>query len=357
MDDLARRIGATRLIGALTHEQLLFVLDRSQQVEACSGDIIINEQDENNHHVLLLSGELEIKRVWRAADGHLKSYTTVLKPRNFRGGFAYMSAASYSLRVRALSKVTCLLIDANLVDHILEISCQLSDESILDSNRAHLVNLFKQVSVVHQLPSQNLVEMIKRLEPVDIEAGTEVIKQGEAGDCYYMIESGEGQVWKKDPFTDTLEQVARLTAGDAFGEEALIQNGLRNASVKMLTPARLWQLHKTDFDALISPQLVAEIEADTAREKIAGGKVRLLDCRYDIEFEESRLPGSAHLPLDRLRWDIHNLNPEDEHIIYCRSGRRSKVAAFLMRERNFKAVSLKGGLKAWPYDVDMEPMY
>jgi rhodanese-related sulfurtransferase len=82
----------------------------------------------------------------------------------------------------------------------------------------------------------------------------------------------------------------------------------------------------------------------------------MIDCRYDMEFEESRIPGAAWLPLDRIRWDLHRLDPNASYVVYCRSGRRSKAAAFLLRERNIHAVSLAGGIKAWPYEVDLSPL-
>ena len=81
-----------------------------------------------------------------------------------------------------------------------------------------------------------------------------------------------------------------------------------------------------------------------------------MDCRYDMEFEESRIPGAVLAPLESLRADVHNLDPEQTYIVYCRSGRRSRAAVFLLRERNIKSLSLVGGLKGWPFEVDASPL-
>jgi len=357
MNELAERIRATRLIGALDYDQTVFILENSQTISAGEGDIILSEESDNQCHIIVKKGEVEIQRVWKTQEGKLKSYTSNLKPKNFSGGFAYISAAAYRMRARALSDVECLLINADLVDHVLEISAQLTDKKQADLGKEHIIKLFKQVSVMHKLPIENLKEAILRLQPIEVDASTNIVTQGEIGDKYYLIESGEAEIWKTDPFADKTEIVARLTAGDAFGEEALVQDGMRNATVKMVTPGKLWSLHKKDFDELVEPNLVDEIDAKKARQALESKNIKLLDCRYDMEYEESRLFNSQHVALDRLRWDIHNLNPDDEHIVYCRSGRRSRAAVFLMQERNFKAVSLKGGIKEWPFEIDMEPMY
>ena len=75
-----------------------------------------------------------------------------------------------------------------------------------------------------------------------------------------------------------------------------------------------------------------------------------------MEYEESRIPGAPLIPLDRLRWGVHQLDPEATYIVYCRSGRRSKAGAFLLRERNIKALSMIGGIRDWPYEVDASPV-
>ena len=82
-------------------------------------------------------------------------------------------------------------------------------------------------------------------------------------------------------------------------------------------------------------------------------KARWIDCRYDMEYEESRIPGARLVPLDVIRSQIHTLDPDAVYIVYCRSGRRSKAAAFLLRERNVNAVSLIGGIKDWPFEVEV----
>ena len=59
---------------------------------------------------------------------------------------------------------------------------------------------------------------------------------------------------------------------------------------------------------------------------------------------------------DRLRREgVFTVDPQPRYIVYCRSGRRSRAAVFLLRERGVQAVSLTGGIREWPYEVESTP--
>ena len=115
-------------------------------------------------------------------------------------------------------------------------------------------------------------------------------------------------------------------------------------------------LAKADFDELLKPVMSQDVSAADAKGMLDGGLAKLIDCRYDMEFEESRIPGARLVPLDKLRQGVSSIDPEDSYIVYCRSGRRSKAAAYLLKERGIKALSLTGGIKDWPYAVDTTPV-
>jgi rhodanese-related sulfurtransferase len=186
-----------------------------------------------------------------------------------------------------------------------------------------------------------------------VAAGETIVTQGEPGDAYYVLLAGEAEVWVQDPITDETYRANLLGPGDGFGEEALLLEGNRTATVRMLTPGRLLRLGKADFDELLKPPLAEEVDAARAQELLRAGAAQLLDCRYDFEFEEGHIPGARLVPLDRLRHQgVFALAQGPSYIVYCRSGRRSRAAAFLLRERGFRALSLTGGIRDWPYEVE-----
>ena len=349
MQELLQSMRTTKLFGYLSEQQLISLLERNEIRSAATGDILVRPDEQMQDHLVLVEGEIEIQRTWMAPGDYDKSYTWTLTPRDAEEGLAYLSAASCCLRVRALTDVRYILIDGHGLDEMLGWSQQLSQMEI-DTLLQQRKDLVKQGSIFHHLPLENMQAVLERLTHVDVTAGETVISQGEVGDRYYIIQHGEAEIWKTDPSTDETTHMATISSGDAFGEEALLQDGLRNATVKMTTPGRLLVLGKEDFDELVKPGMVEEIEPETALDMTKKG-AKWIDCRYDTEYDETRIPDARHIPLDQLRRRIPELDADSEYVVYSNSGPRSKAAAFLLRERNIKAKSLIGGIRNWQYET------
>jgi len=67
-----------------------------------------------------------------------------------------------------------------------------------------------------------------------------------------------------------------------------------------------------------------------------------------------RLKNARHVPLDEIRERSRGLDPKREYIVYCRTGRRSRAAAFLMRQAGLNALVLEGGIAERPYERDSD---
>ena len=184
-----------------------------------------------------------------------------------------------------------------------------------------------------------------------IPAGTDVVREGDPGDYFYVIDRGSADVLRTNDSGDD-DLVATIEAGGTFGEEALLQNSTRNATVRMREDGELFRLSKTDFDLLLKSKLLGEISSADAADKLRQGKADLIDCRNDEEWELWRLPSARLMPLETIRERTRGLDPSREYVAYCRTGRRSDAAAFLMRQAGLKAYSLKGGIAAWPYEFE-----
>ncbi len=355
MELLAKHLRTSGYLGPLSTEQLIRLLKQSEMISAGAGEIILKEEDSMRNHLLLLEGKLEAQRVWSVPGGNDRSFTWVLDPVETEARFVFLAASS-RVRARAISDICYLQINADTVDELVGWSQQFSEELDGSPELKRRMELIKQVKIFHHVPLENVITAFKNMIPIDVQAGQIIITQGDEGDSYYLIDSGEAEVFRTDPLTDESARVATMGPGEAFGEEALLQGGYRNATIKMITPGVLLMLNKASFDELLKPSVVKEVNPEQAIEMVNSGKARWLDCRYDMEYEESRIPGALFVPLDQLRSNVQKLDPDETYIIYCRSGRRSKAAAFLLRERHLNALSLAGGIKAWPYEVDASPL-
>ena len=191
------------------------------------------------------------------------------------------------------------------------------------------------------LPPAHIGELLNRFNRVEVKAGQVVIREGDEGDFYYVIESGRAQVTRTvGGVTVTL---ADLKSGDAFGEEALVSEAKRNATVTMKLDGVLLRLAKQDFISLLKEPLLNKISITLAREMAAAG-AQWLDVRYPSEYQYDHMPGARNVPLAEIRNAFGVLDKGRDYLVYCQSGRRSAAAAFLLAHRGFKVSLLNGGL-------------
>jgi CRP-like cAMP-binding protein len=201
-----------------------------------------------------------------------------------------------------------------------------------------------QSRVFMRIPPANIQQMFMRLREVSLRAGDAVIRQGEEGDYYYIVNRGRCRVTRASA-TGHEVTLAELSSGDAFGEEALLSGARRNATVTMLTDGSLMRLSKADFDELLRAPMQKEVDIERARELIQAGAV-LLDVRLESEYRAGNLRGSVNLPIYMLRLRAEGLDPTRSYVLYCDTGRRSSAGAYLLTERGFDAYVLKGGMLA-----------
>jgi len=90
-----------------------------------------------------------------------------------------------------------------------------------------------------------------------------------------------------------------------------------------------------------------EVSAVRARELADAGSAWLLDVREPFEWEAGHAPGAHHIPLGELGERQHEL-PEDQQIlVVCRSGHRSRMVTDALNEANYPAANVAGGMGAW----------
>ena len=199
----------------------------------------------------------------------------------------------------------------------------------------------------NNIPPANIEKVFERMESLDVTVGDVVIRQGDPGDYFYLIDKGNAKVTRQMMGKGKPVELAEIGAGVAFGEEALISDKPRNANVVMISEGRLMRLAKKDFLALLKEPLLDNIDLNSALEKISDDAV-FLDVRVPSEFKESRLPNAVNIPLNELRQRIGELNTNIYYVCYCNTGRRSSAAAFLLSNQGIKSSVLKNGLQDVP---------
>ncbi len=181
-----------------------------------------------------------------------------------------------------------------------------------------------------RVPPAHIRQLFTSFEAIEVKAGQEVIREGETGDYFYVIDKGQAQVKNV-----TGKVNVKLETGQYFGEEALVAETPRNASVTMLTDGMLMRLGKEDFTRLLHEPVQETLTFDefqTRKEQF-----QLLDVRMPLEYRLHHVPGSKNLPLASLRERLYELDSKMHYVVTDDAGRRSHLAAYLLCQAGFDA--------------------
>ena len=123
--------------------------------------------------------------------------------------------------------------------------------------------LLRSLPLFAPLSAPVMERLASRLVPVEVLAGTAIVRQGDPGDRFYIVSDGEVTVSKDG------RPVASLEQGDFFGEIALLRDVPRTASVTALTNVRLYALERDDFlEAVTGHPLSAEAADKVTRARL-----------------------------------------------------------------------------------------
>lgn len=202
-----------------------------------------------------------------------------------------------------------------------------------------------QTKAFHKVPPANIQAVFMRLQRMDYRRGEVIIKQGDVGDFFYIIVRGTCIVTRETPLNKDGIKLAELKLGDTFGEEALISEAKRNASVSMGTDGTLMRLGKDDFRKLLNEPFLEWVDYAEAKRIVAAGG-QWLDVRLPSEFEHYHAEKSLNIPLYFIRLKLKTLDKNIRYVVCCDTGRRSSAGAYILSERGFQASVLRGGLNS-----------
>ena len=98
-----------------------------------------------------------------------------------------------------------------------------------------------------------------------------------------------------------------------------------------------------------------QITAENAKKIMDSGEEHIiLDTREQDEFDSGHIPGAILIPYTEIDNKAEEMMPDKDKLIlvYCRSGRRSKIAAESLAKLGYTNVKEFGGIIDWPYEVE-----
>ena len=309
---------------------------------------VFKQGDRDNFSYYLLEGDLSL-------------YADEQRVEQLSGGTQEARYAMAQLQPRQMSAqantaISVLKVDRHMLDRLLtmdekggegevEVSEIDSEESVDWMTRLLQSELFARI------PPANIQPIFTTLESVEVSKGEVIVRQGAPGDYYYLIQKGRCEVSCQTSDGSEPITLAELDEGDSFGEEALVSDVVRNASITMMSDGELMRLTKEDFVDLIKRPVLNSVSYLKAESQVAGGAT-WLDVRFLEEHQDSGIEGSLNIPLNVLRARLSELDTNASYVVYCDTGGRSSVAAFLLTQNGMDVSYLSGGLMKSPMAPD-----
>ena len=98
-----------------------------------------------------------------------------------------------------------------------------------------------------------------------------------------------------------------------------------------------------------------QITAEDAKKIMDSGEEHIiLDVREQDEYDAGHIPGAILLPYTEIENKAEEMIPDKDKqiLVYCRSGRRSKIAAEALVKLGYTNIKEFGGIIDWPYEVE-----
>lgn len=318
----------------MSESHLLALLNDALIEAVCAGQTLFNAGAYDAQHVYLLHGDVAL-----IDDSGNRT--------RIKGRSSLFPIAHHQPRqVTAIAETDCsiLRINSEHLDKMLTwsqvadyLQLIISRERDLDEDVDWMMIVLRS-NLFFKVPPLNVEQIFSRLTPQVVYAGDVIIRQGEMGEQCYFIKEGEADVTRHSD--NKRQHLATIGVGRCFGEDALVNETVRNATVMMRTDGVLMRLEKQDFYRLLKEPAVSTLNFNELEESLAKGVVAV-DVRSEDEYSEVHLPKAVNVPLNILAIKSRLLNKENLYIFYCDTGRRSRAAAHLLAEHGYKTLALE----------------
>ncbi|XP_022918268.1 cGMP-dependent protein kinase, isozyme 1 [Onthophagus taurus] len=251
----------------LNSSQVRELVDSMYSREFQAGTYVIREGEAGAHLFVSASGDFEVVKD--------KKVLGRMGPGKAFGELAILYNCTRTASIRALVDSKVWMLDRKVFQQIM---VRTGMQRLQDN-----VNFLRSVPLLQNLSNEVLAKIADVLEVEMYPAGTYIIRQGATGDTFFIISSGKVKITQRIPGVVEEQEIRTLDRGDYFGEQALLKEDFRTASVIALHPGV--ECLTLDRDSFI--QLIGDLSE--IKEKDYGDEQRVLNrplCHgFKNEFE------------------------------------------------------------------------
>ncbi len=323
----------------LAFEYLTRVIEKASLKEYTKGTIIFKRGRELQESLYLVSGDVDL------IDSHFTVTSVTSQDESHK--VPLNSASPTKVSAVAKSAVVILSVESDFSDLVLAWSESGSDtpadelveeDSEFESaEEGDWMSSLLQSPFFNKIPPGNIRQLFLRFKTQRVAADEIILKEGERGEFFYVLEVGSAKVIDKQG-----NILAALRPGDYFGEEALVGDTTRNATVQMLTSGKLMCLEKSDFLTLLQEPVRRFISyEELAKNTEVKNRYQIIDVRLPLERRFQSVPQSRNIPLSQLRKSLPTLDLSQVYVVTDDAGRRADVAAQLLNQAGYETLILQ----------------
>lgn len=225
-------------------------------------EIIVAENDLIDSVYIIVRGRADVTHEVTQKKKNIQFPVANLGPGEAIGlndtGF-FSATGKRTATVTAFSDVLVLMLSISDLHSFLQKYSHLPTEMLAVAEQMLRVKLIKQSLPFHRLSHERLYWLAEKVEHMSVPAGTILFKQGDEGDCCYLIRTGQIEITCKSENNEE-RVLAVLTPPTLFGEATLITHTPRNATARALENSELFVLpHKYLSELVESEKNVANM--------------------------------------------------------------------------------------------------
>uniref|UniRef100_A0A7E4ZST1 cGMP-dependent protein kinase n=1 Tax=Panagrellus redivivus TaxID=6233 RepID=A0A7E4ZST1_PANRE len=204
----------------LAKEQVIELVECMFEMRARAGQWVIQEGEPGDRLFVVAEGQLQVSREGQALGK--------IGPGTVMGELAILYNCTRTASVQAITDVSLWVLDRSVFQMI---TMRLGME-----RHAQLMNFLNKVSIFENLTEDRISKMADVMDQDYYAGGNHIIREGEKGDTFFVINSGQVRVTQFIDGEPEPREIRVLKQGDFFGEKALLGEEVRTANVIAMNP-------------------------------------------------------------------------------------------------------------------------
>lgn len=240
---IAERLGKAFMFAALDDNEREIVINAMEEKRFNIGDQVITQGEDGDELFVVDTGKLECTKVFVSGEPpkFLKNYHSG----EAFGELALLYNVPRAASIKALTECTCWVLDRATFNHIVKDSAARKRESY--------DNFLSSVELLENIDPYERSQIADALMPATFKEDEYVIREGEWGDVFYMIESGTAIATKTLTPGLPPQEVKSYRAGDYFGELSLLKGEPRAANIIATSKLMCVTLGRKAFKRMLGP--------------------------------------------------------------------------------------------------------